>query len=470
MLSLGFLGFAQPWLLGALLALPALWLLLRVTPPSPRRIAFPPIDLLRRLFVKEETPARTPWWLLALRMAIIGLLILAFARPIVDPAPALEGSGPAVIVLDDGWAAAAHWSERLEALQRILEQADRELRPVFLIRTAHVDATTAVSQSSAREMLASIESIVPSPWPVDRAAMFERVTELSQQLQGTTPAVFWLSDGIALNERDRAVAADLALALRQLGSLQIQSPDPASMPLLLDQPTQTPEGLTLRGSRAIGGGPLTLFVSALNENDEVLARVSMDFEAQARDASARFDLPLDLRNRIAKVEIEPAFNLPSTIGGTVLFDERWRRHSVGLIGDENEVRAQPLLAELYFIERALAPFAEIRTGTLNQLLDTPLSMIVMPDSGTLDTADRARLRDWIAEGGVVLRFAGPKLAASSSEFVPVPLRSGDRRLGGALSWSEPLALAAFPENGPFAELTPTEDILVYRQVLAQPGP
>ena len=60
MLSLGSIGFAAPWLLLALPALPILYWLLRVTPPAPRRVSFAPIFLLRLLPRLPETPARTP--------------------------------------------------------------------------------------------------------------------------------------------------------------------------------------------------------------------------------------------------------------------------------------------------------------------------------------------------------------------------------------------------------------------------
>ncbi len=61
------LGFAQPLVLLGLLALPALWWLLRLIPPRPRQIAFPPTRLLFDIAPREETPARTPWWLTLLR-------------------------------------------------------------------------------------------------------------------------------------------------------------------------------------------------------------------------------------------------------------------------------------------------------------------------------------------------------------------------------------------------------------------
>ena len=71
---------------------------------------------------------------------------------------------------------------------------------------------------------------------------------------------------------------------------------------------------------------------------------------------------------------------------------------------------------------------------------------------------------------MLLRFAGPELAASGDDLVPARLRAGDRILGGALSWSEPLPLAPFPPDSPFAGLPVTDEVRVSRQVLAEPGP
>ncbi len=62
------LGFAEPFVLAGLLTLPVLWWLLRLIPPRPRRIDFPPTRLLLDIVPKEETPARTPWWLTLMRL------------------------------------------------------------------------------------------------------------------------------------------------------------------------------------------------------------------------------------------------------------------------------------------------------------------------------------------------------------------------------------------------------------------
>src|SRR5438132_201521 len=136
MLALGSLAFVSPWLLVALAALPIIWWLLRVTPPAPRRIVFPAIRLLLGLVPREETPARTPLWLILLRMLLAALVILAMAHPLLNPQARLASTGPIVLVVDDGWAAARDWPARQAALAELLAEAEREDRQVVLLTTA----------------------------------------------------------------------------------------------------------------------------------------------------------------------------------------------------------------------------------------------------------------------------------------------------------------------------------------------
>src|SRR5512146_3315900 len=98
MLSLGSFAFAAPWLLAALAALPVIWWLLRVTPPTPRRVSFPAIRLLFGLVPREEMPARTPWWLILLRMALAALVVVALAQPLLNPRAPLAGDGAVALI------------------------------------------------------------------------------------------------------------------------------------------------------------------------------------------------------------------------------------------------------------------------------------------------------------------------------------------------------------------------------------
>ena len=148
MLALGSLAFVSPWLLLALAALPIIWWLLRVTPPAPRRIVFPALRLLLGLVPREETPARTPLWLILLRIVLAALVILAVAHPLLNPQARLASTGPILVVVDDDWAAARDWPARQAALEDLLTEAEREDRQVVLVATAPT-ATSFASASPA---------------------------------------------------------------------------------------------------------------------------------------------------------------------------------------------------------------------------------------------------------------------------------------------------------------------------------
>ena len=63
-----------------------------------------------------------------------------------------------------------------------------------------------------------------------------------------------------------------------------------------------------------------------------------------------------MRNQISRLTIADE----SSAGATWLIDERWRRRRVAILSGASADVAQPLLSPIYYIKRALAPFAEIR--------------------------------------------------------------------------------------------------------------
>src|SRR5581483_4849384 len=173
MLTLGTLAFASPWLLLALAALPIVWWLLRVTPPAPRRMPFPAIRLLLGPVPREETPARTPWWLILLRTVLAALIIVALAHPLLNPRSTLPGSGPLILVVDDGWAAAHDWAKRQAAATDLLAEARREDRQIILLTTAPPatgEPAAPLAPIRAADASAAIEAMQPKPWPTDRKA------------------------------------------------------------------------------------------------------------------------------------------------------------------------------------------------------------------------------------------------------------------------------------------------------------
>ncbi len=460
MLQLGPIAFAQPFLLLALAVLPVLWWLLRVTPPAPRRLSFPAIRLLFGLLPPEEMPARTPWWLLLLRLSAIAFVILALAQPLINPAARLAGTGPLMLVVDDGWAAARNWTARQSLLEDLLTQAERQNRPVLLLTTAKSPLEQVVAPeglSTPQDARRLAQGLAPKPWPVDRRDAIAYLDSLS--LDGAAHAI-WLSDGI-----DDGQADALAGRLQALGRLDLLRDADEDLPRLILSPEHQSAELLVRVRRASDRGEDQANVIASGEDGRMIARLPLQFADGETEASAVIDVPVELRNRIARLQIEGE----AQAGAVLLLDERWRRRPVGLVETVSAEQAQPLLSQLYYLDRALAPHTELRRGQVEDLLKRELAVIAQVDGGPLSSAEAESLSDWVERGGLLLRFAGPRLAESGGDpLLPVALRGGGRILGGVMTWDRPEPLAPFPDDSPFAGLPVGKDIQIARQVLAEP--
>ncbi|MEM6665147.1 MAG: DUF4159 domain-containing protein, partial [Pseudomonadota bacterium] len=126
---------------------------------------------------------------------------------------------------------------------------------------------------------------------------------------------------------------------------------------------------------------------------------------------------------------------------------------------------------------ALSPFATVfaprnrnLTTGIAAAFERNASVIAMTDVGTLPDAEAEALERWVDDGGMLIRFAGDRLAASDdARLLPVILRRGGRTLGGTLSWSTPRPVAEFPAESPFAGIELSDTVTVARQVLAAPS-
>lgn len=462
MLSLGALAFAQPWLLAALAGLPAIYFLLRLIPPPPRDIDFPPVRLIAQLVRRENVAQRTPWWLLLLRMLALALVIVALARPVLNPSAAFDGQGPLLIVIDDGWPAAPRWQAIRDAAVEAVGQAEREGRTVALLTTAtSVDArgVELLSASDARDRLVAAE---PKAWWPNRPLAIEALQAANLQ----TASVLWLTDGVARDEAARAYARSFAAVLDDLGPLTVVAPPSEARPPVLIGLDGNDSPLQLVARTTEAAVDRSIVVRALGDNGAVLARLERPVPLDGGAVDFDIALPPEQIERVRSVETEPS----SGAGGVVLYSSSVRLQRVGLIS-AGLADDQPLLAERFFVERALSDRADVQTGSLESLLESGVGALVLVDGEPLTDAQGQQLRDWVEAGGVLLRFAGPRLAeAPGDALVPVPLRAGDRLLDGALSWSEPLALGGFKLDGPLNGLPMSPDVRINRQVLAQPSP
>jgi len=457
------LTFAVPLVLTALAALPAIWLLLRITPPQPRRVDFPPLKILADLRPEQETPARTPWWLLLMRLLLAAFLILAAAGPIWNPLAEDSSRTPLLLVVDNGLAAAHDWRDRMNLASERIEAAGRDGRSVAFVATAEQPAALALTDpASALERLRSLK---PQPHLQDRAAHLEAIRRF---LESTPDAnIVWISDGVAGVDGQGFI--DGLAQMADDRRITVLKSERAST-LALAGVENAGGRLNARIVRAEPNGRDSGTLRALDLKNLPLADMRFGFDPNATETAVAFDLPTEIRNAIARIEILGE----SSAGAVSLLDERGKRRRVGLVFGGTADQTQPLLSPLYYIERALSPYSEIRMGrggvadAVSQLIEEQVSVLVFADVGGLDRETLGRVTAFVENGGLLLRFAGSRLAAGNDELVPVRLRRGGRSLGGSLSWDTPKTFAPFTRESPFFGLTIPDEIGIRRQILAEP--
>jgi hypothetical protein len=459
------LAFTNIGMLVALAALPVIWYFLRLMPPKPRLEQFPPTRLLLEIARKEEQPARSPWWLTALRLLLAAVVILALAGPVFKPTSEVApGSGTLLLVVDNGWTSAPNWPAMMDTARRVVALAEDAGRPISLLATAE-PTNQSLTPTDSGEVLKRLEALNPRPWAPKRAEFVPALSEVAGQSR--FGGVIWLSDGVG--------GASAETFARFLAENSAEPPvvyaDQSAELMGLKPPASGADALTVPVIRRPAPAAAAGLVTARDIKGRIIGDAQFSFGAGETAVEAKVTLPIEVRNEIARLEIAGA----DTAGAVQLLDDRFRRRRIGLLSGASVEAAQPLLSPLYYISRAVQPFADVREPrdanaavAVPELIESNASVIAMADIGNLTSDVEEMVAKWVRDGGILVRFAGPRLAAATDSLIPVNLRHGDRTLGGSLTWQTPQPLASFSEKSPFAGLPVPDDVLVNRQVLAEP--
>lgn len=471
--GLGMIGFTAPAVLTALIVLPVLWWLLRAVPPAPMRRRFPGIALLMGLRERDPESQRTPWWLMALRITALAALITGLAGPVLNPRSDSPGEGPLLVVMDASWASARDWPRRAERVAQALAEARRAGRPVAVVRLTDPPAGGALAFRGADHWQERLAGLVPMPLAPG--------SDLPDWLQSLPDSVetLWISDGLAREGRSALLGE-----LQSRGAVSVFQTDSPVLALL--PPRFEGGNVTVPARRAGAALPATRTdIIAIGRDpagtERELARASLEFAARADSAETEFILQPELRNRITRFQIDGARGA----GAVSLADDSLRKRKVALLSVREGTEALALLTPLHYVRQALAPSTDLVEGdSIEDLLLAAPDVLVLSDAPGLSETERNTLIEWVERGGLLLRFAGPRLAAGPEDrpgehltvlpvddpLLPVTLRAGGRTVGGAMSWGAPRQLAPFRDGTPFAGLSVPDEVTVRAQVLAQPGP
>src|SRR5262249_56482921 len=96
-------------------------------------------------------------------------------------------------------------------------------------------------------------------------------------------------------------------------------------------------------------------VNAIDLKGLPLGEAPFSFKSGDRETDAVLDLPVEIRNDVARLEIVGE----RSAGAVQLLDKACRRRTVGVVSGPTADRSQPLIGASYYLSRALNPLTDV---------------------------------------------------------------------------------------------------------------
>lgn len=454
------MSFAYPLILLGLLVLPVLWFLLRAMPPSPKKVIFGGIGLLLGLQDDTQVAAHTPWWLVVLRLATIAALLIGLAGPHIAPSVSSENPERVLIAIDNGWVSQGQTQINAQVLDMVFEQAREADQTLAVLDLSNPQLPIFVDTQTmqTRDDLLAPKAVVPD---------FEKGIEVLAALDFSSFDTVWLQDGLSYGGRRQELLQQLEIR----GRVRVSNPNRS---YFLTDINRKDTEITIVVYRSESLNSETVGIEAygfdLRGRSAVLENHQVQFQAGELRTEAAFELMPEIMSRVIGFRVSGQ----TYAAAHRLAPSNMRPREIGLIGGRQLVETDVLLNPNHYLERALGDqVIQLRAG-LSDLIRANPDAIIMTDS--IGVPDAQALTSWIEQGGVLIRFAGPRMASETvnslarDPFLPVVLRPGGRSLGGAMTWGSPKQISPFSSDSPFYGLDIPKDLRIYAQVLAQPSP
>ena len=465
-----FLFFTHPLALFLTTALPLLWVLFKLLPLKPRRVIFPAMVLFHRKKADAPAPRDIPVWLKILRLLTVFFLIMFLAKPVYDRGGDSVTLDPTLLVIDNSWSSAIGWQDRIDVISSRLDSFINVVGvPVAIVTTAPDKDTgkpifaADLSPSEAKSFVRSIE---PQPWDSDYDAAGMLVKSEFLLKQGPKWNTYWFSDGQGGKAQSRFFDD-----ISSYGEVTLYNTPAFNQGIAIAAVTTDAQELVITVTRRNATEETTQSLAVFSNDGSVLMRSDITLDQGEYGHEERLRIPKNILKDIQRIQIFPDTHAASTW----YMDKTWQQPKIGIWTDRPTSQKQDYLNDVFYIAQAAEVSAEVVTGSVQDLIaDEELSLLVIPDSTQPTGEDYDLLKNWINEGGSLLRFAGKNLIKERApQLLPVKIYGGERSFGGAMSWGTPAKLGGVADDSPLgsikAELERIADFTIKQQVLARPA-
>ena len=453
------LAFTNYYALLGLLALPLVFLIVKLFPPTPKKIFFSSFYLIDKIDKISVAKKKIPFWLLVYRLILIILIILFFCEPYlnISEKKSDENVNNYIIVADIGWSISKEWDKFKKTVNAISIEAEKKNKTVSFYHSNTADNFKPKVFKSSKDINQYLKNLNPVPWQFEKSYLKE-IIKNNDNFKNNK--VFFIFSKFDRKNYSKQIE-DLDFIDKKVKNKILI--DPVESIIFFKNINISKENIKFEIARHALLKPNTKFtIRITNIKNQLVFKKDFMLEKNQSVFYYNEKFPLKVMNQMHKIEIVEQ----NHAGAKYYFDDYSKKRKIGIFAENYSYKENPLLSPVYYLEKSLKEDNILTIGSLDYLIKLNCSVIIVPDKGNIPEKDHLILSNWLNNGGTLIRFSSTKLAKSNANFLPSSnLFMSVRNVGRTLSLAEMLKINPFKKTSIFHGLPVPKDIVFKKQLI-----
>ncbi len=450
------ISFANPLALWAIGSLPLIYLVVKTFPPAPKSFNFSSLYLLKSISSDTITRSKCPIWLLIFRILLILVIIIYFSKPFINSSKLDNKIENYFVFLDAGWSTASEWENYKDTLLEIMLEAKKLNKKFYLLRSnPDKERDSTIMFQSTNQLSDYLNEQPPSPWQFN---LDKTINKLDKTKFKKNTRYFYILSDFDYYPNEKRISSIIKEKYPNIEIINL-----VSRIKVLDKPSIIADNIEIKVKR-LGNffSEDQFYLKMVSKDGQVIYYKNYNFKKNDHTVIIREKFPLSLINRLEKIEIVDQ----NHAAGKFYFDDLNKKKIIGIVSEIIDYKENPLLSSVYYIKKALGNENKIIINNLENLISANIDILILPDVGLIEEKLSIILKKWISNGGLLIRFSGPKLAKEYTNFITTEKTYKKIRfLGGQLSWEDEPIIESFPDNSIFRGLEIPDDIVIRKQLM-----
>ena len=454
--TLNIINFGNIFPLLGLIALPIIFFIIRFYPPVPKEKEYSSFFLLKDIVRKNSSKAKFPLWLLIFRLLLCLLVILFFSDPYLTTAKQTGNYKNYTIIADNGWSISNNWQNYKNIIKEISIEAENKKKEIHFYFSSSENILEPTIFKSHNEVLEFIEKNPPLVQQTNRKNVIKVLKKNNYFNSSKVFFIFSNFDSRSIESQTKILklikennsSAEIINPIKKITFLEKVNINKENLELIIKR-----KGIYINND---------FVIQIIGNNGEILFKKKYTYNSNIDEYKIIETFPVEIINQFFKIKI-----LNENHAGAYFYlDDYTKRVSIGIVAEDETFLEKPLLSPIYYLKKSLNQNNSTYIASVKKILDKKKSVIFLPSNNRLLKADENRLKKWVEEGGVLVRFSDKNIIKQKDlYFDEKNYFQSLRNIAKDFSIQSKLSISPFKKNTLLSSLNIPKDLTFEKQLI-----